>query len=225
MAATQYEIDITMDDTTVNALVGGNYNLYGFKAVQTTQSGGAPLVWFTLPDTGYSALTQLMWSVQYEAYTSHSSIIPSGQVKASFTAPIALGQTLEVEAAGIGPVKNGGTAQAISLLNTTNTQFTCGIAQHSADGSNNPMCAFPLYGEQLDVIVPIEKVLLMFSSVPINTGTVIEQAYGPAILIDLTSASLRAVSYDINDGWSWGGFGWAQTVTATENLVPLLIES
>ena len=227
MSPTTYEIDITMSEDTVTTLFDGAYNLYGFKAVQASQSGGSPLVWFTLAKTGYSATTKLTWSVQYEAYTSHTSIIPNGQVQASFSTQIGLGQTLEVGVAGEGNVKDVGTAQAISLLNTTSTPFTCGIAQHSADGNNNPMCAFPLYGRQLDVIAPIEKVLLMFSSMPVNTGTVIEQAYGPGVLVDLTGASTntRQVSYDINAGWSGGGYSGAQAVTADANLVPLLITS
>jgi hypothetical protein len=225
LGATSYEIDITMSAATVTALVNGNYNMYGFKAVQAAQGGGAPLVWFQLPNTGYSTLTKVMWAVQYQAYTSNSSIISGGEVDASFAAAIDLGQTLNVQAGGIGDVTSGGPAQAISVYNTTKTQFTCGISQEAADGSTNPMCAFPLYGQQLDVIAPIEKVLLTFSTLPVNTGTVIEQAYAPGILVDLTSSNQRSVSYDINEGWSWGGYSWAQSVAANEDLIPLLIET
>jgi hypothetical protein len=225
LEATQYEIDITMSPATVTALVTGNYNLYGFKAVQAAQGGGAPLVWFQLPTTGYSTLTQLTWSVQYQAYTSNSNIIPSGRVVASFATDIDLGQTLNVQAGGVGDVTQAGPPQAISIHNTTTTPFTCGISQQAADGSTNPMCAFPLYGQQLDVVAPIEKVLLLFSTLPVNTGTVIEQAYSPGVLVDLTSTNQRAVSYDINLGWSWGGYSWAQPVGASENIIPLLIET
>jgi hypothetical protein len=225
VGATPYEIDITMAPATVTALLNGNYNLYGFKAVQAAQGGGAPLVWFQLTSTEYSALTQLQWSVQYQAYTSTSTIVPNGKVTASYATNVELGQQLNVEPGGIGNVTTAGPATAISVYNTTSTQFTAGISQQAADGSNNPMCAFPLYGQQLDVIAPIEKVLLMFSTQPVNTGTVIEQAYSPGVLIDLTSSNQRAVAYDINAGWSWGGYSWAQTVAANENLVPLLIET
>jgi hypothetical protein len=225
LGATQYEIDITMSPATVTALVDGNFNLYGFKAVQTTQGGGAPLVWFQLPRNDYSTLTQVIWSVQYQAYTSRSKIIPNGKVTASFSTEIDLGQTLSVVDGGTGDVTKGGPKQAVSISNTTTTQFTCGISQRAADGSTNPMCAFPLYGQHLDVIAPIEKVLLIFSTTPVNTGTVIEQAYSPGVLVDLTSSNERTVAYDINKGWSWGGYSWGRAVAATEALVPLLIET
>ncbi|CCH79687.1 hypothetical protein BN12_530021 [Nostocoides japonicum T1-X7] len=224
LGATSYTIDVAMSVATVTALVQGDYNLYGFKAVRTSQGGGAPLVWFQLPNTRYSTLTNVAWQVQYQAYTSTSSIIAGGRVTASFNADIDLGQTLNVVAGGTGDVTNDGNARAISVLNTTTQQFTCGVSEQAADGEVNPMCAFPLYGQQKDVIAPIQKVLLMFSTNPVNTGTVIEQAYSPGVLIDLTGDSHRKVSYDINEGWSWGGFSWAQTVKANDRLVPLLIE-
>jgi hypothetical protein len=220
-AGTPYQVAISMSTATVSALVNGNYLLYGFKAVQAAQGGGAPLVWF---NTGtYSASTVVSWQELYQAYTSNSAIIPNGQIVASFAADIDLGQTLQVQAGGIGTVVNGGPDVAISVLNQTSTPFTCGISQVQA-GVATPLCAFPLYGNGLDVIAPIEKVLLMFSSLPVNTGTVVFQAYSQGILIDLTADNQRSVAFDINTGWSWGGFSWAQIVPPSSNLVPLLIE-
>jgi hypothetical protein len=225
MTGTTYEIDITMSADTVKKLHSGNYNLYGYKAVQAKQSGGSPVVWFTLPESDYLTSTTIKWSVQYQAYFSNSTIIPNGNVAASFPQDIGLGQTLQVVDPGIGQLMNGGTPDTISILNTTDAEYTCGIAQQPTNGPANPICAFPLYGQQLDVIAPIEKVLLAFSTVPVNTGTVVEQAYGPGVLIDLTSDNQRAVTFGIDGGWSWGGYGWATSVAANESLVPLLIEN
>jgi hypothetical protein len=222
LAATNYSVMITMSAATVQALLAGNYYLYGFKAVQATQGGGAPLVWFQTQ--GYSASTNVAWTEQYQAYTSTSQIIPNGQITASFSTDIDLGQTLQVQAGGIGQVVNGGPSTAISILNQTSTQFTCGISQ-TQNGVSAPLCAFPLYGNQMDVIVPIEKVLLMFSTLPVNTGTVIYQAYSSGILVDLTASNQRSVGFDINAGWSWGGYSWGQQVPPNSNLVPLLIEN
>jgi hypothetical protein len=220
--ATEYQVNITMSSNTVQQLLANNFYLYGFKAVQCTIGGGSPVVWFKTQN--YSASTEVLWEEQYQAYTSNSQIIPNGQVIASFAADISLGQTLNVGPGGVGTVVSGGPSTAISLANTTSNPFTCGISQVQ-NGTANPLCAFPLFGNDLDVIAPIEKVLLMFSTNPVNTGTVIEQSYGPGILIDLTSDNLRNVNYDLNAGWSWGGFSWAQSVTADSNLVPLLIET
>lgn len=222
--ATPYSVTITMNQTTVNALSTGGFYLYGFKAVKTT-SVGAPVVWF---ETGAFGLnTAISWSENYQAYTSNSQVIAGGQVVATNSYPIGLGQTLQITTpAGTGMVNTqSGTPQAIDIANQTTTQFTCGISQSNPVGAVTPMCAFTLYGNFTDVIAPIEKVLLMFSTLPINTGTVVEQSYSPALLIDLTSENSRTVAFDINQGWSWGGGSWAQGYAANTDLVPLLIEN
>ncbi len=222
--ATPYSITITMDQTTVNALSTGGFYLYGFKAVRTT-SAGAPVVWFETATFGLN--TVISWVENYQAYTSNSQVVPGGQVVASNSYPIGLNQTLNVTApAGTGTVDTqSGTPQAIEIANETTTQFTCGISQSNPQGQVTPMCAFTLYGNFTDVIAPIEKVLLMFSTLAINTGTVVEQSCSPALLIDLTAENTRTVSFDINQGWSWGGGSWAQNYAANTQLVPLLIEN
>ena len=117
-------------------------------------------------------------------------------------------------------------------LNTTTTQFTCGISAKQ-NGNFSPLCAFPLHGENLQTIIPIDKVLLFFSTRALNAGTVIGPhfasfsvlaAYGPGILVHVAEGNNRDVSYDINQGWRWGGFSWAQQVAANQDLVSLLIE-
>lgn len=174
-----------------------------------------------------------MHSEQYQAYTSSSGIVPNGQIRVGFSADIDVGQILEVGLGGGGPVVRGGQSTAISILNTTKTQFTCGISAKQ-NGNFSPFCAFPLYGENLQTIVPVEKVLLLFSTRELIAGTVIGHNFafvsvlaadGPGILVAVAEDINRDVSYDINQGWSWGGFSWAQPVAANQDLVPLLIES
>lgn len=218
---TPYEVTINMTAETVTQLLAANFFLYGFKAVQASLAGGSPVVWFATQE--FSATTMINWEEQYQAYTSNSQIIPGGDIVASFAAGITLGETLNVTAGGVGEVTSTGISTAISILNTVNTPFTCGISELQGT-SYNALCAFPLFGNNEDVIAPIEKVFLMFSTQPVNTGTVIEQSYGPGILIDLTASNQRTVNYDINAGWSWGGFSWAQQFPPNSNLVPLLIE-
>ncbi|MEZ4471342.1 MAG: hypothetical protein R3F60_11185 [bacterium] len=222
LMATQYSIEISLPQATVDALVTGKYQLYAFKGVQTTVGGGAPVVWFK--SSAFSLTTQIVWEEQYQAYTSMSAIIPSGQINASAAYDADLAQILTVTStAGTGTVGDGGTPGAISILNNTTSPFTCGISQVVA-GQASPLCAFPLYGNGLDVMAPIEKVLLMFATDSINTGTVIYKAYSQGILIDLTGVTDRDVSFDINKGWSWGGYSWGQGVAPNADLVPLLID-
>ncbi|ARQ13252.1 hypothetical protein NXC12_PD00147 (plasmid) [Rhizobium etli] len=222
LGATDYGVTISMGQNTVAALSSGNYSLFGFKGVQTSAGGGVPLVWFKSDDFGLD--TEVSWEVQYEAYTSRSAIIPNGQIKGLSSYAIDLGQTLEVETPqGTGSVVDG-TEGVISIENRTTTQVTCGISE-VVDSTAQPLCAFPLYGNGLDAIIPIQKVMLTFSTNTVNTGTVIEKAYSQSILIDLTAKSHREVAFDINNGWSWGGFSWAQAIRPSTNVVPLLIES
>lgn len=224
--ATEYQVQISMSAATVEALNNGSYRLYGFKAVATTMGGGAPLVWF---DTGkYSTNTSVTWQTNYQAYTSLSEIVNRVRIEASFSVPVDLDQTLKVTGVtGTGVVEAGGTPAAISILNATSRPFTCGISEQQGSNPPTPLCAFPLYGNGLDVIAPIEKVLLTFATNQVNTGTVIEKAYAPGYLIDLTGApdQQRQVSFDINLGWSNDGGTWAQQVAANQSLLPLLIDS
>ncbi len=84
----------------------------------------------------------------------------------------------------------------------------------------------------MDDVTPVQKLLLIFSTNQMKTGTAIDYIYGayslasysPGIFIDLTGAQQRAVNYDINEGWSWGGYAWAREIASNSNLVPLLIE-
>lgn len=223
LAATQYAISVDMSEETVNALDQGGFFLYAFKGVQTTQKGGAPTVWFQTET--FSISTDISWVEQYQAYSSKSKVVPNGQIKASASYDIDLGQTFKITSdKGTGEVVQGGTSGAISIHNETQTQFTSGISQ-VVEGKASPLCAFPQYGGNLNVMAPIQKVLLMFSTLPVNTGTVIYQAYSSGGLFDLTGVTERHVSFDINKGWSWGGGAWGRQVQANADLVPLLIES
>ncbi|MXS85907.1 hypothetical protein ABO04_08305 [Nitrosomonas sp. HPC101] len=212
-----------MNEETVRGLEKGGFFLYAFKGVQSTQKGGAPTVWFKTET--FSASTEITWTEQYQAYSSTSELVPNGQIKASAAYDVMLGQTFNITSdKGIGEVVQDGTSGAISILNQTQTQFTSGISQ-KVEGKDSPLCAFPQYGNNLNIMAPIQKVLLMFATNTLNTGTVIYKAYSPGGLFDLTGETSREVSYDINKGWSWGGSTWGQIIPANADLVPLLIES
>lgn len=218
----QYQVDVAMNTATVDDLNEGSFSLCVFKAVQCQRTDGKTVVWIKLlpPQNGrpsqYGTNTLITWDEQYKAYTSISFAGGSAEVSADIT----LGQILSVIADGSYTVADGGVATAISIHNTTTTQFTCGIAQASSGNAGTPICAFPLYGGDLDVIAPIEKIALMFSTGRADTG-----AFTSGALIDLTDCNTRAVSFDMNNGWDWGGGGWGSPISATQNLSLLLIDS
>jgi hypothetical protein len=218
--STTYEVDIALPPTTVDALKNGGYALYGFKAVKSAVAGGAPLVWFKT--LSFLSTTKVIWQEQYQAYISTDQIISNGQINASAACDIDLKQTAYVTQTGTITPATGGTDNAISILNQGSMPWTAGISQMN-NGAAQPMCAIPLYGNMMDVIAPIEKVLLMFASNTVNTGTVIYNSISQGCFIDLTSSQNRQVNFDINQGWSWGSGTWATSVAPNAELVPLLI--
>ena len=118
----------------------------------------------------------------------------------------------------------GGVLGAVSIDNKTQTPFTCGISEET-DGESRILCAFPLFGGFLDVIAPIEKVVLTFANNPVNTGAEIAQSFGPSAMIDLTGApnNTRDVTFDLNSGW--GAATYVTPIPAGTNLVPFLIQN
>lgn len=237
MAGTDYEVHIQMSEDTVNALTDGGYYLYGFKAVQSSNKGGFPLVWFRTQDFGKD--TTIQWQENFQAFTTLSQLIPGGTIIATNSYEVELGDILTVTStSGTGEVTTGGSAGTIEIANGEHItkQFTCGISQQSVlqesvlsqeqNDTTTPLCAFPLHGSgSLDVIAPIEKVLLIFSTLPEHKGAVIEQAFSPGLLLDLTGAiRTRDVQYDINEGWSPTNQPWATSISTNTDLVQLLID-
>ena len=238
MANAGFQVEIQMSAATVTAMVNSGFYLYGFKAVQSSDLAGRPLVWLRMQS--YFTITSINWAEQYEAYISTSPLSTNEQISVGSSAAIALGQTWQIQSGGVGTVTSGGPSTAISILNTTDTELTCGVSE-TLNGAASPLCAFPLYGNTLDVISPIEKILLMFCTSLIEAGTVVGQSgssdssasyvfgapgsLSSGILIELTAANQRCVSFDSNEGWSWGEYSWAQQVLPTSDLVSLLIEA
>lgn len=222
--ASSFKVNLTMSGDTVGTLQKLGYKLYGFRVVQGSP-GAKPVIWFQT--TTFELNNTVQWTEEYQAYTSRSEVIPRGQIDAAASYPADLGQVLQVtNPMGIGQVvKEGGSDGAICIVNLTSSRFTCGISQAQPDGSFGPICAFQLLGNNMDEIMPIEKIFLMFSAVPLNTGVVLEQAYGPGVLIDLTGVSSRAVNYDADAGWTWPDqASWAISYPPNQSLVPLLIQ-
>jgi hypothetical protein len=219
-----FSVEIALTGETVDALQEFGFRLYAFRVV-----GGAvnakPIIWFQT--TTFELSTTISWTEDYQAYTSRSDIIPRGHIDASASYPLNIGEVLEVtNPMGIGEVRaEGGTEGAICVVNLTSTRLTCGISQTQPDGSQGPICAFKLLGNNMDEMIPIPKIYLMFSSIPLDTGAVVEQAYGPGILIDLEGVNTRCVRYDADASWSWDeNEGWATSYPPNQKLVPLLIQ-
>ncbi|GMU03508.1 hypothetical protein KH5H1_76300 [Corallococcus caeni] len=219
--ASPYRVTLTLSEDTVRGLAESGTFLYGFMAVGGTDQAAVPLVWFQLRD--YSLTTTLSWQEQWQAYVSLHAAAPSPTVNASAAYGITPGQTLQVQTPqGLGQVVDDGVQGALSIVNQTQAPLTCGLSLRSG-GASAPIAAFPLYGNGLQLLVPVKRVLLMFSTVPIEPGTPLRRSCGPGVLMDFSDAPTREISFDLNTGWDLRGKSWARTIPAGSDLVPLLI--
>lgn len=227
------EVQVTMSVETVEALLNNGSLLYILKAVRSSSQAGRPLVWRRLD--AYSSLTSVTWPDAVQAYTSFSPIQPGQTIEPGFAAAIQAGQILQVTQGGLGTVVQAGPPPPpyVTVENTTQTSFTCGLECAAA-----PYCAFPLYGLNTQSFGLSQKVLLMFSTDSFAPGAVIDgslissmssptilmAAVSPGVLIDLGSSPGAEVSFDLNQGWTWATGVQARQVSATANLTDLLIE-
>lgn len=218
-------VTIQMPPDTVQQLASQGYSLIAFKAVQISEGGPLPALWYQTQS--FSTATTIGWTDGFTAFTSLSQIVQGGQIPASASYPARIGSTLMVTAPdGTGSVSPQGSAGAISIENQTQNPFICGIGQ-TVNGQQNILCAAPLYGEFLVMIAPVRRVLLMITAEPIATGTLMARAPSEGILVDFTAPGTvsRTVNFDIDNGWSWGGGTWGQLVFANSDLIPLLIQN
>ena len=237
--SSHFSVTISLSSETVQKLKDGGFQLYGFKAVKAS-GRGVPLVWFATAQ--YLVNTNVDWSENYQAYISsqlnpnHGDVIKpcrstklkadakTKAISACSSQIINLDEQMIVDKYGNTSVLRGGEVGAISIVNQAQTQWTCGISQAVATPIPNPLFAFPLYGNNKLVITPIKKVLLMFASEPVNTGTVVVESSGSGILVDLTGVQSRDLTYDINNGWGPTDQVWAKIIRVTSDITQLLIE-
>lgn len=217
--STPYQVTISMDAQTVEALYDSQYGLYAFAAVQCSDQAGAPLVWMKRP---YLENTVVEWPAKYAVYTALPGA--GGPVVPGMSAPVALGETLAVQPSGVGVVTEGGTAGAITILNGTTRPFRCGISQPGSGQGMAPVCVMPLYGNFSQIIRPLPQILLLFATESPAVGEAASLAPGPGVLVNLGDAPQRAVSFDVNGGWDWGMATWGTPVPAGTPLAPLLVE-
>ena len=111
----------------------------------------------------------------------------------------------------------------IEIINRTSSTYTTGIAE-AVNGVTAPYCAFSLPDQKACHLRPVPRVLLMFASTPMGIGTVTTQAPSNGVLIDMSSASQRRVSFDAGTGWSWEGSSRVWPVPSNADLVRLLTE-
>jgi hypothetical protein len=222
--ADTYTITIDLDDDTLNKLNQTGQYLRAYKGVKTGISGGVSTVWFK--SNNFSNNMTVQWTEQYAGYISNYQQLKGGvNITAQSTKPMDLGETLSVSDNGTTVVNSTGQAGDIIIKNTGSKEWNCGMAQKV--GSNQEasiLCAFPLFGHYADIMMPYEKILLVFESGQIDTGTVIEETIGESIIITLDGQDKsRDVNYNIDTGWDAHSAGWAEICKDSVNIADKLI--
>jgi hypothetical protein len=220
MSTPQYSITIGMSVATVTGLMQSGYSLCAFKAVQSANRAALPVVWSMSQNLANTVV--LAWTGQYQAYISTTQTGANDTIVAMSLIDIELGQTANVDKNGVLTVTNQGTERAISIDNGSSQQWTAGIAQ-PCGGGPSPFVALPLYGNFLEVMAPVEKILLMFIAGSVSVGTIIRSSRSRGLLVDFTGATSRNLTFDINKGWDWGGASWGTAVSPQTDLSSILI--
>ncbi|HEX2209650.1 MAG TPA: hypothetical protein VHG93_18360 [Longimicrobium sp.] len=199
----------------------------------STESGTSPSAQAetgtsTAPGTPAGAQGSTGTSTTADTRTSAGTNPGTGTViDPAFSYPVQLGQALQVTGADLSGevVEVGGTPGAVAIINTTPAPFTCGIALLQPGGGSIPICAFPMLPNGDDLIVPLDTVFLMFSPLAEQEGELVERSFSAGLLIDMTDASSRSVTYDATTGvWSWADqAAWATPYPPNQELAPLLV--
>ncbi|MFF0624735.1 hypothetical protein [Streptomyces sp. NPDC004296] len=219
--------------SSLDYLAENDFVLYGFKAVGGAK-GGRPLVWFA--DSQYSTTNNISWVTKYSAYASPYQ--PEVKVVDKYNQmSIEQGQTFRIlkkQCTGE-VIGDPDSVKPITVKNAVeNTEFNAGIAQQRQDLTEEfrPLCVKELAAGSGLHFTPVEKVLLIFHNQPVTEGAVITQAFSNGLLIDVTGASKRVVSWDKGKGWLWGldekgnwtnKPTWATKVTSDEEITPYLL--
>lgn len=218
--ATPYSITINLDTDTLQSLNQNGLQLFGFKAVQGPPQG-MPVVWFQTAQ--FLSSTQVNWTEDYQAYISTTTQLnPQTTITAASSCSIDVGEVATVQNGVLTPTQ-GPDNQGIRILNATTTQYTCGLAQQTGGtGPYKPICAFPLLPNLEDLLVPIEKVFLMFATPEVDTGMVLEESFSPGALIDLTGQTSVTVTYSSKQSGGWVPQPGLTVFPPNTSLLPML---
>lgn len=225
----QRQLTITLDAATLQGLKDQDYALYVFAAVRygprLTQvrsfGGGYPLVWSRLET--YLTNTDVTFDDGLpSAYVSTTPLVENAVVQVGSSDPTGPGQTVVVDQYGQLTGLTTGSPGTISIHNTGETAWTCGLLL-PLDQASMPICAFPLHGGAMDMIAPTARILVMFAINSIPPGSAVSTAYSDGLLIDFSGETQRAVGFDIDKGWSADTAVWARDIPAGSDIGALLI--
>ncbi len=216
-----YSVTIDLNDPdTLAFLVGKTLRVY--KSVGTG-STGLPVVWFS--ENQFSNSLSFTWTEDYGGFVRDGGApAPGVNVSNVSSDPMNLGDRLSATDSGTVSVDHKGLAGAITVHNTGQRDWMCGMGQ-IIQNKLSPICAFDLGGVGESVsMMPYEKVLMVFeSSRQMDTGTVVARAISASCSVELDGNNLnRAVTFRKDTGWSTNTAGWVTLNDEDLDLVDAL---
>src|ERR1051325_965950 len=209
---------ISLSPSTVDALTVGEFSLLAFAGVQAT-AAGEPLVWIQLQEI--STEMHVDWSPVYAAYVRPTPDTVGTGFPSSMS-PILPGQMLTVLENRSIRVTEDGSAGAMSFLNMMDKGGICGL--HAMTEVPFGIVEFPMRAHSMIAVAPGMKGRFVFGSSPTQPGMALDRTFAQGVLVDFSEAPQRSASFDINEGWSFGGASWAERVPANTVLRELLIQ-
>jgi len=222
--ATSQKVVVFVDPTTLAALNDLGYALYALKGFETTNAQGKALVWGET--TSFSDTTTFVSTAEYQAFVTKEQVTAGGVLKSITFADVALGDIATFDGSGTLKVTTGGYPAGVTIVNATTEPYTAGLSARSMDAGGNfsPVAGVPLYGLSEDVIAPVDKFLVTFSTAGVPVGAPFAHSMTQSLLIDMTGQTLLEGAFDINKGWTFEDAPWGETVPAGADLFAVLVK-
>jgi hypothetical protein len=216
-----YKVNIALNDTTLTALQNGGFQMQVYKG-SMSNAKGQPVVWFTLNE--FSSTVSVTWADSYGGYFSNTLVENKATIVISTSSGMQPGQIFTLNSNGSGSLTSGGPAEDYTFESLIQSERTCGLTTSASGSQPAAICAFPQYATLDNMVQPYEKVLILFTQTPLNTGSVVQTAVTQSISIVMApSEPSFTTSFDINTGWNIDGSSQAVVNAPNFTLAPDLI--
>lgn len=219
----EFRVFVELSEATRDTLNAEGWNFYVAKAVKANPKGD-PLIWAKVSG-GFLEELEVSWDTRYCAYVARdAAAADAGGAVHETIVRLEPGQ--EWNAPDPSRIYPGLRPDAVAI--TSDSSFSCGLAQSESGDEPAAVCALPLTAGYKVEIIPLHTILLMFSAEYLPTGQLVRTCSGPAVMVDVTDAPARerSLTYDMAAGWNAPGGGlppWATPVPINADLRSLLV--
>ncbi len=241
-----FTINISLSDSTLNALKTNGFNLYVFRSLEDSISTAAPLIMVTisdlaknidlkLPDSDYLGYISTQDLVEFKQIFINKPPVSSkkrGRPSTSRPAPIiisntsikvSLGELATIDQSGNLNVKNNAPQTNIQIRNASSQTYLTGLGS-IIDDKSIPFSAQNIFPDQMLTIIPQSSFLVLFSdNKNYKNGTYLKTIDNRGMLITASTNETRKVTFDITTGWGNNSASWGERIASGTDLEHILI--